>query len=105
MFACIQAYLLFRILGIWLLVLGVVGFLVTGLDKARAIGGEWRIPEVTLFIIALLGGALGMGAGTLLFHHKTSKPGFLILFLPILVLWLAIIQQIGFLSCLRTALP
>jgi uncharacterized membrane protein YsdA (DUF1294 family) len=104
-FACIQVDPLFRISGIWLLVLGVVGFLVTGLDKVRAIGGEWRIPEVTLFIIALLGGALGMGAGMLLFHHKTSKPNFLVIFLPILVLWLAIIQQIGFLSCLGTALP
>lgn len=105
MLACIQANILFEAIGIWLLVLGTIGFLVTGLDKTRAIRGGWRIREATIFAISLLGGALGVGAGMILFHHKTSKVGFLVIYVSILVLWLVILEQIGFLACLGTALP
>ena len=91
-------------LGYWLLVTGVIGFIAMGVDKARAVGGQWRIPELTIFTIALFGGALGVGVGMILFHHKASKPGFLIIYVPILILWLAILQQEVFLGCLGTVL-
>lgn len=42
-----------------------------GIDKRRAIRHEWRIPEATLFLIALLGGSMGSIAGMQLFRHKT----------------------------------
>ena len=45
----------------------------------------WRIPEKTLFLPAILGGALGGVAGMRLFHHKTRhwyfKYGFPLLLL------------------------
>ena len=41
------------------------------LDKRKAIRHQWRIPEATLFFIALLGGGLGSIVGMQLFRHKT----------------------------------
>ena len=41
-------------------------------DKGRARRGAWRIPEKTLFVFALLGGAVGGTAGMFLFRHKTK---------------------------------
>lgn len=41
------------------------------LDKIKAIGHRWRIPEKTLLLPALFGGAFGGFAGMLLFRHKT----------------------------------
>lgn len=54
----------------------LVAFILMGLDKRRAIRGCWRIPERTLFLWAILGGALGAYAGMHAFHHKTRKPLF-----------------------------
>jgi uncharacterized membrane protein YsdA (DUF1294 family) len=105
MLACIQGDPLLFLIGIWILTPGVVGFLVVGIDKAKAIRGKWRVSETALIIIALAGGALGVGAGLVVFHHKTSKFRFLVVFVPILIAWLIILRQVGFLSCLATALP
>ena len=41
------------------------------LDKRKAIRHQWRIPEATLFFIALLGGGMGSIVGMQLFRHKT----------------------------------
>ena len=49
-----------------------------GIDKRRAIRHEWRIPEATLFLIALLGGSMGSIAGMQLFRHKTKHTAFVI---------------------------
>lgn len=105
MLSCLQTNLLYEGLGYWLLIIGVVGLVAMGVDKARATHGEWRIPEFTIFGISLLGGVIGVGAGMMLFHHKTSKPGFLVVYVPTLVVWVAILQHVGFLGCLGTALP
>lgn len=59
------------IVKIYLLVINVIGFLIMGIDKAKAKADAWRIPEKTLFIIAFLGGALGVWGGMYNFHHKT----------------------------------
>lgn len=53
------------------LFINVVGFLVMGIDKKRAIRGAWRISEASLFTTALLGGALGCTLGMHHFRHKT----------------------------------
>lgn len=42
-----------------------------GMDKRKAKQGKWRISEKTLFLVALLGGALGSTIGMHVFHHKT----------------------------------
>ena len=42
------------------------------IDKSKAVKGKWRIPESTLFILSILGGAIGGFAAMYLFHHKTK---------------------------------
>lgn len=56
---------------IWLAVINLIAFALMGLDKRKARRDAWRIPEKTLFLAALLGGALGSTVGMHLFHHKT----------------------------------
>lgn len=48
------------------------------IDKSKSIKGKWRIPEKSLLVISILGGALGIIAGMLLCRHKTRKPLFYI---------------------------
>ena len=57
---------------IYLLVINLFGFFAMGLDKHKAKKGKWRIPEKTLFLVALLGGSLGTTIGMHVFHHKTK---------------------------------
>lgn len=52
-------------------VVNLLGFAMMGIDKRRAIKRLWRIPESTLFIIAIIGGSLGSILGMRIFHHKT----------------------------------
>ena len=56
--------------------LNVVAFCLYGIDKYRAIGGKWRIPEKVLLLLAAVGGSIGAYFGMQLFHHKTLKPRF-----------------------------
>lgn len=55
----------------YLLVINVVGFFSMYLDKRKARKRLWRIPEATLFLIALIGGSIGSIAGMYVFRHKT----------------------------------
>lgn len=55
----------------YLVCINLAGFASMGLDKKKAIRHQWRIPETTLFLIALLGGSLGSIVGMQLFRHKT----------------------------------
>ena len=57
---------------IYLLVINLLGLFAMGLDKHKAKKGKWRIPEKTLFLVALLGGSLGTTIGMHVFHHKTK---------------------------------
>ena len=56
-----------------------------GADKKRAIRGEWRIRESTLWFVVLLGGAIGGYIGMRAYRHKTKHTSFAILF-PFLAL-------------------
>ena len=62
---------LFRTVLLWLAAINAAGFLLMGVDKWKARRGAWRIPEKTLFLTALLGGAAGTIAGMRCFRHKT----------------------------------
>ena len=42
------------------------------LDKQKAKRGKWRIPEKTLFLLAIIGGSLGTTFGMHMFRHKTK---------------------------------
>ena len=58
-------------LGIYLVVINLLTFAVYGIDKRRARRGQWRVPERTLFLLAILGGSVGALAGMYGFRHKT----------------------------------
>jgi uncharacterized membrane protein YsdA (DUF1294 family) len=51
-------YSIWVLLLVWVVISGLAGFFLMGSDKARAIDGSWRIPEATLFTLALAGGDL-----------------------------------------------
>lgn len=58
---------------IYLFMINLIGYAIMGVDKKRAIRGAWRIPEASLFTVALLGGALGCTLGMNHFRHKTRR--------------------------------
>lgn len=62
---------------IYLAVINFISFIVMGVDKHKARKRAWRIPESTLFVLALIGGSIGSIAGMHLFHHKTRHWYFL----------------------------
>jgi uncharacterized membrane protein YsdA (DUF1294 family) len=60
-----------NLLWIYLAVVNCLLFVLMGVDKYKAIKGAWRIPEATLFILALIGGGIGGTFGMYSFRHKT----------------------------------
>ena len=63
---------------IYLVVMNIIGFASMGIDKSKAKRGAWRIPEKTLFLIAILGGSIGSIVGMKQFRHKTKHKTFTI---------------------------
>ena len=74
---------------LYLAIVNLAGLIVMGIDKLRARKRAWRIPESTLFVIALIGGSLGTTIGMHLFHHKTLHWYFLFGMPAILVIQIA----------------
>lgn len=56
---------------VYLVVINLISFAAMGVDKARARKRSWRIPESTLFVLAIIGGSVGSIVGMHLFRHKT----------------------------------
>jgi uncharacterized membrane protein YsdA (DUF1294 family) len=79
----------------WIVLSSLVGFFAIGLDKSRANLGEWRIPERMLLTIAMVGGAFGVAAGCVFFHHKTLKNSFLLVTYAAVIVWLLILLELG----------
>ncbi len=80
-----------KILLIYLLGVNLVGFLLMGADKKKARKKTWRIPEATLFWVALLGGSVGSILGMQIFRHKTKHRSFVFGMPAILVLQILLI--------------
>lgn len=76
---------------IYLVVMNIIGFASMGIDKSKAKRGAWRIPEKTLFMIAILGGSVGSILGMKQFRHKTKHKTFTIGMPAILLVQAAII--------------
>ena len=57
---------------IYLAVINIIGFIIMGVDKKRAIRGAFRISEASLFFVAFIGGSLGSIIGMQHFRHKTK---------------------------------
>ena len=78
------------VLSFYLLTINAVGVVIMLTDKRRARKKLWRVPEATLFTIAILGGSIGILLGMKLFRHKTRKPKFFIGIPLLLALQLAL---------------
>ncbi|MBD5485213.1 MAG: DUF1294 domain-containing protein [Lachnospiraceae bacterium] len=76
---------------IYLVVINFMSFIMMGLDKYKAKKRAWRIPESTLFVLALIGGSIGSIAGMHLFHHKTRHWYFLYGMPAILIIQILIV--------------
>lgn len=71
--------------------INLLAFSLMGTDKTNARQNKRRIPEVTLFLSALLGGSLGAVVGMHFFRHKTKHWYFVVGMPLILILQLAAI--------------
>ena len=77
----------------YVVLINLTGFCLMGIDKRKAIKGAFRIPEATLFLVALIGGSIGSIAGMYTFRHKTrhftfvyGRPAILILQVILIIL-------------------
>jgi len=75
-----------EVLLLYFLFINVLVFIFAGYDKSQARKNNRRIPEKTLFLMALIGGSPGLLTAMLLFRHKTSKTSFIVKFVLILVI-------------------
>ena len=85
-----------QILLIYLVVINVAGFLLMGIDKLRAKKQVWRVPEKTLFLIAVIGGSIGTNVGMYVFRHKTKHWYFVIGMPLILIAQIALVVWLVF---------
>ena len=75
---------------VYLIAINIIGFTAMGVDKARARKRLWRIPESTLFVLALIGGSVGSIAGMYVFRHKT-RHWYFVYGMPAILLLLAVL--------------
>lgn len=76
---------------IYIILINLIAFVVFGIDKRKARKGQWRVPESTLFILAIIGGSIGALLGMLAFRHKTKHRKFTIGIPLILALQIALL--------------
>ena len=63
-------------LALYFLVINAAAFVAFAVDKRRATLGEYRIPERTLLMLALMGGTPAAFLAQKLLSHKTRKEPF-----------------------------
>ena len=79
---------MYHILFIYLIIINIIASLLYGIDKYSAIRQKYRISEKSLHIIELIGGSPAAFIAQRIFHHKTRKTSFQIVF------WLIVFLQI-----------
>ena len=79
----------------YLLIINIIAFILYGIDKWRARNNGWRIPEATLFLVAIIGGSVGAILGMRIWHHKTRHLSFVIGLPAILLLQIAAIYLLS----------
>jgi len=81
---------------LYIAAVNVISFIVMGVDKRRAVKRAFRVPESTLFVLAIIGGSIGSIAGMHLFHHKTRHWYFLYGMPVILALQILLVLAVVF---------
>lgn len=77
----------------YIIYINIIAFLIYGLDKFLACKRLTRIPEVVLFLFALLGAPFGSLLGMKVFHHKTRKLSFYIFNIIFLIIYLYVFMK------------
>ena len=85
-----------KILLLYVAAVSLVTAAVTVYDKLAAKKGAWRIPEKTLLLLGLVGGAAAELAVMLTISHKTKHKKFMLGLPVILILQAAIIAAVVF---------
>ncbi|MCX7773707.1 MAG: DUF1294 domain-containing protein [Clostridia bacterium] len=70
---------------IYLVAINLIAFIICLLDKIKAVRHKWRIPEKTLFLLAAIGGSVGLFLSMRIFRHKTKHLSF-VLGIPAIIL-------------------
>lgn len=58
------------------IIINLYGLIIMNIDKRKARQQQWRISEGHLWIVAIIGGAIGIFFGMRLFRHKTKHAAF-----------------------------
>jgi uncharacterized membrane protein YsdA (DUF1294 family) len=72
---------------VWLTAWGITAFAFYGWDKMQAQRHGWRVPEVILHALALIGGFVGGWAGMFIFRHKTRNSEIMLVLIAATMLW------------------
>lgn len=67
-----------KYLAIYMILINIYGLFIMYSDKQKAKKAQWRTPEASLFIIAILLGSIGILSGMYIFHHKTKHIKFIL---------------------------
>ena len=78
---------------IYLVIINLIAFLLCYIDKRNAIKNIYRISETSLLSISLMGGCFGMLFGMYMFHHKTRKLKFKLVYIFVII-WIIILLKI-----------
>ncbi len=70
--------LLAKLFIIYFAIISLAAVVITIADKSAAKRGAWRVPEATLMLIGLFGGALAMFITMKTIRHKTKHMKFMI---------------------------
>ena len=75
----------------WLASINIVTFTLYAWDKRQARISRLRVPEIVLHLTALAGGSIGALIAQRLFHHKTKKLSFQIIFICTIIAQLTLL--------------
>ncbi|MCW1931594.1 DUF1294 domain-containing protein [Pararhodobacter zhoushanensis] len=82
----------FYAIALYLVAINLLTFAMFRIDKQRAIGDGWRIPEANLLTAAFFGGSVGARAGQVLLRHKSRKEPFRSQLKGIMILQVAVVM-------------